>query len=136
MPLLGGGLLGLAAAFLMLTTGRVAGISGILGGALTERDTDGWRWPFLGGLLLGGLVLHVFAGPAVFENTLNLPLAVTAVAGLFVGFGARLGSGCTAGHGICGLARLSPRSLVNVVTFILAGALVTFITRHLLGAGA
>ena len=84
--------------------------------------------------MLGGLALHVASGPSVFENTLDTPLVVVAASGLLVGFGSRLGSGCTAGHGICGLARLSPRSIVSVVTFIAAGAAVTFVVRHLLGA--
>jgi uncharacterized membrane protein YedE/YeeE len=135
LPLLGGALLGLSAAFLMLTNGRIAGISGILGGALNLRDDDyDWRWTFLGGLLVGGVVLHVVSGPAVFANVLDRPLVVTAIAGLLVGFGSRLGSGCTAGHGICGLARLSPRSFASVVTFVLTGAVVTFVVRHVLGA--
>jgi len=135
LPLLGGALLGVAAAFLMLTQGRVAGISGILGGALTARGADhSWRWAFLAGLVLGGLFLNAFSGPAVFENTLNTPLVVVAVAGLLVGFGTRLGSGCTAGHGICGLARFSTRSLVSVLTFVATGAAVTFVLRHVIGA--
>jgi uncharacterized membrane protein YedE/YeeE len=119
----------------MLSHGRVAGISGILGSALTLRGADhGWRWSFLAGLALGGLILHASLGSAVFENTLDPSLFVVGVAGLLVGFGTRLGSGCTAGHGICGLARLSQRSLVSVVTFVLTGAVVTFVVRHVIGA--
>jgi len=137
LPVLGGALLGLAAAALMLVNGRVAGISGILGNALDPRVPErGWRLSFLGGLVAGGLVLLAVAGPETFENTLGLPLIVTAVAGLLVGFGARLGSGCTAGHGVCGLARGSRRSLVSVLTFIASGALVTFVVRHLIGGAA
>jgi uncharacterized membrane protein YedE/YeeE len=135
LPVAGGALLGLTAAWLMLTNGRIAGISGILGDALTLRDSDaGARWLFLGGLVVGGLLLRAVAGPAVFVNTLETPLVVVALAGVLVGFGARLGSGCTAGHGICGLARLSPRSLVSVLTFIATGAAVTFVVRHVVGA--
>ena len=129
-PLVGGALLGLSAAALMLFNGRIAGISGILGGALSRSgDGHGWRWSFLGGLVVGGLLLLYGAGPAVFENTLGRPILLTAIAGLLVGFGARLGSGCTAGHGICGLARLSTRSLVSVPVFVASGAVVTLLIR-------
>jgi uncharacterized membrane protein YedE/YeeE len=134
-PVLGGALLGISAAALMLFNGRVAGVSGILGSALLRSDGErGWRWAFLLGLVASGLVISWQAGPSAFENTTGLPLVAVAAAGLLVGFGASLGSGCTAGHGICGLARLSPRSLASVLTFITTGAVVTFVVRHVVGA--
>jgi uncharacterized membrane protein YedE/YeeE len=134
-PVIGGALIGLSAALLMLLNGRIAGVSGIFGGALQFPEGDSaWRWSFVLGLAAGGISMLWAAGPALFENTLDMPIGVVAVAGLLVGFGTRLGSGCTSGHGICGLARYSPRSLVSVITFILSGAVVVYVARHVLGA--
>jgi uncharacterized membrane protein YedE/YeeE len=125
MPLLGGAMIGAASALLLLTHGQVAGVSGILGSSLLpprERPRDGqWRLAFLGGLCAAGLVGSMVAPAALGVPARSLPLAI--LAGLLVGFGSRLGGGCTSGHGICGVARLSTRSLVAVATFITTGAL-------------
>jgi len=127
----GGLLIGLAAAMLVLLNGRIAGISGIVGGLLRPRpgETE-WRLAFLLGL---------FAAPAVMMLTVGLPVprieagfGTLAVAGLLVGLGTSYGSGCTSGHGVCGISRLSPRSLVATGTFILAGMATVFLARHLL----
>ena len=131
--LAGGMLIGLAAAMLILLNGRIAGISGILGGLLrAPRHDRRWRLAFLAGLLLAApLWSGVTALPAV------RPVAGTAllvVAGLLVGLGTRYGGGCTSGHGVCGLARLSPRSAVATACFMLAGAVTVFLLRHVAGA--
>lgn len=119
--LLGGGLIGLAVSAMLLLNGRVTGISGILGGLLTPHKGDlQWRIFFVAGLVLGGLSLNL-TDPLFFENKLETPVWAAPVAGFLVGFGTLLGSGCTSGHGVCGLSRLSVRSLVATVTFILAG---------------
>ncbi len=120
--LAGGALIGAASALLLLTHGRIAGISGITGSLLqrSTRDRD-WRLAFLGGLLISGLIAARVAPSAVGASVHSLPLVI--VAGLLVGFGTRLGSGCTSGHGVCGLSRLSARSLVAVATFMTTGAL-------------
>jgi uncharacterized membrane protein YedE/YeeE len=132
-PLAGGILIGLAASVLALAGGRVAGISSILGeGLRLDPAVAGWRWTFLAGLLAGGVVLRL-AHPAAFPAAMEGPLLLFGAAGLLVGVGTRLGSGCTSGHGVCGLARLSPRSLVATLTFIAVGALTVFVTRHVLG---
>ncbi len=121
---LGGGvLIGLGAVLLMLGDGRIAGISGILGGALTgERGERGWRLAFLMGLAGGGIVASMLGLAAGAERT-GYPVVLLAVAGVAVGFGSRLGNGCTSGHGVCGCARLSPRSLVATVVFCAGGML-------------
>jgi uncharacterized protein len=124
----GGALIGLSAILLMLLTGRIAGISGILG-ELTGGDR-GWRIAFLAGLIAAPLALS--AGGYALRAPLMPGLLAVAVAGLLVGFGTRLGSGCTSGHGICGIARLSPRSLAATVTFVAVAMLVVAITRHAL----
>ena len=129
----GGGLLiGLGAAVLLLANGRIAGVSGILGGLLRPARGDvGWRLAFLLGLLaapLGWLALQAMP-PAQIDHT----PALLAGAGLLVGLGTRFGSGCTSGHGVCGIARLSPRSLVATLCFMAAGFATVFVTRHLLG---
>lgn len=116
--LIGGVLIGIASAILLATHGRIAGISGIAGGALRYPTYEkAWRLWFLGGLLVGGLVM-VNLSPAMFENTIDRSIPALLVAGLLVGFGTQLGNGCTSGHGICGLSRLSPRSFTAVLTFM------------------
>jgi uncharacterized membrane protein YedE/YeeE len=130
--LAGGVLIGLAAALLALLNGRIAGISGIVGGLLAPRPREtAWRLAF---------VLGLIAAPAVYALLTTVPdLRVTAsgpvlgVAGLLVGLGTRYGAGCTSGHGVCGLSRRSPRSLAATVAFMAAGFLTVFIVRHLLG---
>lgn len=118
--LAGGVLIGVAAALLLLTHGRIAGISGIVGGLLSSETRDrSWRVAFVGGLLIAGLIGGLLA-PASAGGA-SAPLAIAG--GLLVGFGARYGSGCTSGHGVCGLSRLSRRSLVAVAVFMSTGAI-------------
>jgi uncharacterized membrane protein YedE/YeeE len=130
--LLGGALIGLAASLLLLTHGKVAGISGLYGGMLRRGTSDrGFRLWFLAGLVVaGGLVRLTF--PAAFATTWNATLPVVLAAGLIVGFGTQLGNGCTSGHGVCGISRLSVRSLIATVTFILTGFVTVFIVHHLI----
>ncbi len=130
---IGGALIGLAAALLMLLTGRIAGISGILGGCLGTAGGDkGWRLAFLGGLVLAPLTVAV-AGYGLTTPQMPASFTVIIAAGLLVGFGTRLGSGCTSGHGVCGIARLSPRSITATAVFMATAILVVALTRHLLG---
>jgi len=130
--LAGGVTLGFAAALLLLLVGRTLGISGIVDGALTARDREfGWRATFLLGLLAGPTALRLIAAPT--PPTIETPWAQLTIAGVLVGFGTRLGSGCTSGHGICGLSRLSPRSLVATLTFMFAGFVTVYVVRHLAG---
>lgn len=130
--LLGGGMIGLAATLLMLSLGRIAGISGILAGALSGRGAERhWRLAFLMGLLAPGAAIAILQQPVEISFVAGTPLLIAG--GLLVGFGTRLGSGCTSGHGVCGLARLSPRSLVAVLTFMTAGFLTVGILRHVVG---
>ncbi|HEY0708690.1 MAG TPA: YeeE/YedE thiosulfate transporter family protein [Polyangia bacterium] len=125
--LLGGALIGLAASLLLLGTGRRAGISGIAAGLVPPRMGDGlWRILFLAGLVVGGVLLRRFRSESLGAPPGNLEML--AVAGLLVGFGTRIGGGCTSGHGICGLSRLSLRSLIAVLVFMTTGALVVAIT--------
>lgn len=131
--LAGGALIGLAAALLMLLTGRIAGISGIFGGCLTLGASDRtWRLAFIAGLLaaplLGALIQFPLSLPEMPKSWI-----VIAVGGLLVGFGTRLGGGCTSGHGVCGIARLSPRSITATCVFMLTAFIVVFITRHVIG---
>jgi len=131
--LLGGMLIGLSASAILLPNGRIAGISGIMAGVLKPVRGDAlWRSCFLGGLFAGGLLLRVIL-PQAFDFGIVRPLPMLIIAGLLVGFGTRLGSGCTSGHGVCGISRLSPRSLVATITFIATGALVVLILNHLMG---
>lgn len=119
--LAGGALVGLASAILWVTSGRILGVSGIVGGVVTPRRGDAdWRLALVAGLAVGGLVLREIA-PASFDIVTMRPGLVTIAAGLLVGFGTRMGSGCTSGHGICGVARLSPRSLAATLAFVLTG---------------
>lgn len=132
-PLAGGALIGLAASLLLLANGRVAGISGIAGGLLVPCKGDrAWRVAFLGGLIAGGVVLAVSA-PQVFGAPVSPGVVVPIAAGLLVGFGTRLGGGCTSGHGICGISRGATRSIVATLTFMLTGALTVFLVHHVFG---
>jgi uncharacterized membrane protein YedE/YeeE len=128
--LTGGLLIGLAAAALLVLNGRIAGISGILGGLLRPTRGDiAWRSAFLLGLIGAPLLYGLFADlPKV---TVDANVSTLVIAGLLVGVGTRYGSGCTSGHGVCGLSRQSPRSLVATVAFMLAGFATVFMTRHL-----
>jgi uncharacterized membrane protein YedE/YeeE len=123
MAIVGGGLIGLAASAVLFFSGRIAGISGILGGLFSAPPGEiRWHLAFLGGLLAGGLMLSAF-WPGVFEIPAGRSLMSIGIAGLLVGVGTRMGSGCTSGHGVCGLSRFSVRSLVATGTFMVTGAL-------------
>jgi uncharacterized protein len=130
--LVGGALIGLAAVLLMLLNGRIAGISGILGGALTRDGDSGWRVAFLAGLVAAPLILGAFGDPLPAPR-MPPSWAIVVAAGLLVGFGTRLGGGCTSGHGVCGIARLSPRSIVATLVFMATAMVVVAIVRHGLG---
>jgi len=128
--LVGGALIGLAAAMLALLNGRVAGISGIVGGLLVPRRGEtAWRLAFVAGLLAAPLAMLLFGKPPAPRIDAGFGLLV--LAGLLVGAGTSYGSGCTSGHGVCGLSRLSPRSLVATAAFMGAGIVTVFIARHL-----
>ncbi|WP_323127234.1 YeeE/YedE family protein [Marinobacter sp. JSM 1782161] len=130
--LVGGVMIGLAAVLLMAMNGRIAGISGILGGLLQPRRGEvAWRAAFIAGLLAAPVLWLLVAGPP--HILVEASNAVLVLAGLLVGFGTRLGSGCTSGHGVCGLSRLSPRSLAATAVFMATGFVTVFVVRHLLG---
>lgn len=129
--LFGGALIGVAAAMLVLLSGRIAGISGILGGLIALRRGDiAWRLAFVAGLLAAPTAM-VLIGRELAPR-IDAGLGMLLVAGLLVGLGTRYGAGCTSGHGVCGLSRLSPRSLVATGAFMAAGIATVFLTRHLL----
>lgn len=129
--LVGGLLIGSAAALLLLANGRIAGISGIMGGVLNPRkDETVWRAAFLAGLIAAPML---YALVATVDITVAAPLPLLVAAGLIVGFGTRLGSGCTSGHGVCGVSRLSWRSVIATITFMGAGIATVFVTHHLAG---
>jgi len=131
---IGGALIGLSAAMLLLFSGRIAGISGIVGGLLTRppKTEVVWRMLFVAGLLAGGVVMALLQ-PGMFEMELDRSVWAIAAAGLIVGFGTRLGNGCTSGHGVCGISRFSPRSIAATMTFMLTGAVTVYFVNHLLG---
>jgi uncharacterized protein len=130
---IGGALIGLAATLLMLLIGRIAGISGILGGCVAMTGGDrGWRLAFLGGLIVAPLTGAV-AGYSLTAPQMPASYAVIVAAGLLVGFGTRLGGGCTSGHGVCGIARLSPRSITATAVFMVTAILVVALARHVFG---
>lgn len=135
-PLVGGILIGAAASVFLLFNGRIAGISGVVGGALGAEVKDRpERLLFLAGLLFSGLVLYLIR-PAMFPTSNSVAIGPAIVAGLFVGFGTRLGNGCTSGHGVCGLSRFSERSLVATITFMLVAGLTVFFMRHVFGGAS
>lgn len=132
-PLAGGLMIGAAAAGLLYLLGRIAGISGILWNAVAEAGDRAWRWYFIAGLLAGPLLYHLLSGnPYPPPPALGWPYAVAG--GLLVGFGTRLGSGCTSGHGVCGIGRLSTRSIVATLTFMACGIATVFVLRHAWGS--
>lgn len=132
VTLAGGALIGLAASLVLLTHGRVAGISGIFGGLLGRPPADAsFRVAFIAGLVLAGLGVALLAPDLV--PSASPSVLVSAVAGLVVGFGTRLGNGCTSGHGVCGISRLSQRSIVATLTFMVTGAITVFLLRHVFG---
>jgi uncharacterized protein len=128
--LIGGAIIGLAAVLLLALNGRIAGISGILGGLITStaRGERLWRLAFIFGLICGAGLFVLACGASPLQLQASGPTLF--VAGLLVGVGTRLGSGCTSGHGVCGLARRSPRSLVATMIFMATAALTVFLTRH------
>jgi hypothetical protein len=131
-PLIGGLLIGASAVALLYFLGRIAGIAGIVWGAVSAQPDNAWRWLFIVGLLAGPLAYHFLAGvpnPAPSP----LPWWQAVAGGLLVGIGVRLGSGCTSGHGVCGIGRLSPRSLVATLTFMATGIITVYVIRHALG---
>jgi uncharacterized membrane protein YedE/YeeE len=131
--LIGGLMIGASAALFLVLNGRIAGISGILGGLLhPARSEIGWRLAFLGGLFVAPLV-YVAVGGVLPPVDLDASLPLLVVAGLIVGFGTRLGAGCTSGHGVCGIGRGSPRSLAATAVFMATAIATVFVTRHLLG---
>lgn len=130
--LAGGALIGAAAAMLVLVNGRIAGISGIVGGLLRPGPGDkAWRIAFVGGLIVAAVAYSIVAAPPELTIDAGYPALVTA--GVLVGIGTRYGSGCTSGHGVCGISRRSPRSLVATAVFMVAGFVTVYVTRHLLG---
>jgi uncharacterized membrane protein YedE/YeeE len=133
LAFIGGGLIGLSAVLLMAFSGRIAGISGIVGGLLPPKPADDrtWRIAFILGLVLAPTLLAVLTG----DNRIGAPTVgpvMLVAAGLLVGVGTTLGGGCTSGHGICGISRLSPRSITATVTFVATAMVTVFIVRHVL----
>jgi uncharacterized membrane protein YedE/YeeE len=130
--LIGGLLIGLAVSLMMVLTGRIAGISSIVGGLVTPKSGDtAWRVAFVGGLLLGALAFILAVGGQTPVDVLASPPAIL-IGGLLVGFGTRMGSGCTSGHGLCGIARFSRRSIVATSVFFGVAMLTVFLTYHVL----
>ncbi len=130
--IVGGLLIGSAAALLLLLNGRISGISGIVGGLVAPKSSDaGWRVVFVAGLLLGASIYMLATGAAL-AVTMQASLPVLVLAGLLVGFGTRLGSGCTSGHGVCGIARLNRRSLAATSVFVGVAMLTVFFTHHVI----
>ena len=128
--LIGGSLIGFAAILLLISTGKVAGVSSVVGGLLSKSTPDkSWRLMFTMGLLLGGSMLLLIR-PSTAAVTIDTSYFGLIIAGILVGYGTRLGSGCTSGHGVCGLARLSVRSLIATVSFLGTGILTVFITSR------
>jgi hypothetical protein len=130
---IGGALIGLAAVLLMLFTGRIAGISGIFGGLINPQSDDrGWRAAFIAGLVAAPLSAVLLGYPVPLPQMPGNVVTIVA-GGLLVGFGTRLGSGCTSGHGICGIARISPRSIAATCAFMAAAIVVVALTHHVFG---
>lgn len=128
----GGVVIGLAAALLVLANGRVAGISGIVGGILRPQPGDfAWRLAFVAGLVVAPLAYALAWAPP--EATIDAGYATLVMAGVLTGIGTRYGAGCTSGHGVCGISRLSPRSLVATLSFMGAGIVVVYVVRHVIG---
>ena len=130
--LIGGALIGAAATLLLVLNGRIAGIAGILGGLLPAEKGDAtWRLLFLAGLVIGAFAYAALSGSAPLIIDATVPMLIAG--GLITGFGARLGGGCTSGHGVCGLGRLSPRSLAATCVFMAATFATVFVVRHMIG---
>lgn len=132
--IIGGILIGLAVSLMLLFNGRITGISGIIGGTLKPQKSDlGWRLSFLGGLILGGVILQMLK-PETFHQITSALWSDYILAGLLVGFGTLLGNGCTSGHGVCGISRFSIRSIVATITFIFFGIVSVMIFKLLRGS--
>lgn len=132
MALAGGLVIGAATALLLLVNGRIAGISGIIGGLFRMQTGDiGWRAAFIVGLLLSATLWQFFH--ALPEIRIETNYMLLAAAGLLVGYGTRLGSGCTSGHGVCGISRGSPRSIAATLTFMATGFVMVYVIRHIIG---
>jgi uncharacterized protein len=131
--LIGGMLIGLSASMLLLCDGKIAGVSGIVAGMLSPAKHETlWRIVFVAGLLSGGFLLRLFS-PQIFAIDIVRSWSALVLAGLLVGFGTRLGNGCTSGHGVCGLSRGAKRSLIATLTFMATGAATVYVINHLLG---
>ncbi len=131
--LLGGALIGLSASLLLLLNGRMAGISGIMNGLFSSpKKEELWRGLFLMGLIIGALLFQWISHDGL-QLRQNYPLGLIVVGGFFVGMGTRMGSGCTSGHGICGMAQFSKRSMVATAVFMLSGMVTVFIVKHVIG---
>jgi len=129
MPLTGGVLIGISASMMLLFSGRIAGVSGIFGGTLFKHGKErAWRLSFIAGLIAGGVLLYII-NAEFFENSSGRGLLAVTIAGLLVGIGTRVGGGCTSGHGVCGIGRLSLRSIVATVTFVLAGMAIVVLVQ-------
>ena len=130
---IGGALIGLAASVLYAATGRIAGVSGIAGGLLRSGSTldAPWRLLFLAGLVVGAALTALVCGAPALRIEAAWPVLV--LGGLLVGYGTQLGSGCTSGHGVCGIARLSPRSIAATAVFMATAAITVFVMRHIVG---
>ena len=129
MPLTGGILIGIASSMMLLFSGRIAGVSGIFGGMLFQRGKErAWRFSFIIGLIAGGILLYTI-NTEFFENSSGRGLLAVNIAGLLVGIGTRIGGGCTSGHGVCGIGRLSVRSIAATFTFVFAGMLTVFLIK-------
>lgn len=131
--LIGGVFIGISTVILMWFNGKIAGISGIFHGIFTYRSGDyWWRWLFIIGLILGAQIYH-FLPAIAFTPRTNYPISLLIIAGLLVGIGTKIGGGCTSGHGICGVARLSRRSIVATIIFMAFGFITVYVTKHILG---
>lgn len=133
--LIGGMMIGLAATIFLLFNGKILGVSGIIANSFTKPlKESGWGFLFLTGLIFGAFGYQMFAGED-FQIVIEASMMQTVLAGLLVGYGTRLGSGCTSGHGICGIARFSKRSIIATLTFMISGIITVFLVRHLWGGG-
>ena len=131
--LVGGVLIGTSATLLLLFNGRIAGISGILGGLVIPAPGDRfWRASLLAGLIVSGFIYHMVF-PDTFNPRPDYPLVLLIAGGFMVGFGTRMGGGCTSGHGVCGIGRLSSRSLVATLVFMITGIITVYVIRHIIG---
>ncbi len=131
--LIGGALIGVSASLLLWLNGRIAGISGIAGGLVSPSKGDiGWRALFLIGLV-GGVAIYRLAGGGLQSIEINSSIPVLLIGGLLVGLGTGIGGGCTSGHGVCGMARLSPRSIVATLVFLVVAAVTVYVVRHVIG---